>query len=247
MYRRTDLLERMHLDVATLRDFYATPLGQIARRLLARRIRSQWGAAKGETIASLGFGTPFLGPYRSEARCVGALMPASQGALIWPSSAPILSTLVEEDQLPLGDNSIDRLLVVHCLEVAEQVRPLLRELWRVLKPEGRLMIVVPNRRGLWAHVDTTPFGYGSPYSRSQLEGLLHQCLFTPTSFDTALHLPPFDRGMLVRSAAAWERVGARLSPGLGGVLIVEARKEMMAPIKGKPVRAKALRVLVPIR
>jgi hypothetical protein len=53
--------------------------------------------------------------------------------------------------------------------------------------------------------------------------------------------------MLVRSAAAWERVGARLSPGLGGVLIVEARKEMMAPIKGKPVRAKALRVLVPIR
>lgn len=237
----------MHLDVVTLRDFYATPLGQIARRILARRIRSQWGAAPGETVAALGFGTPFIGAYRGEAKHISALMPASQGALIWPPSAPILSTLVEEDELPLRDNSIDRLLVVHCLEVAEQVTPFLRELWRVLKPDGRLMIVVPNRRGLWAHVDTTPFGYGRPYSRSQLDSLLHQALFTPENWSTALHLPPLDRGILVRSATAWERVGARLSPALGGVLIVEARKEMMAPVKGKPARARALRDLVTIR
>jgi len=237
----------MHLDVAALRDFYATPLGQIARRLLARRVRAQWGPAPGETIVSLGFGTPFIGAYRAEARRLGAFMPSAQGALVWPAGAPILATLVEEDQLPLPDSSVDRLLVVHCLEVTELVRPLLRELWRVLKPEGRLLIVVPNRRGLWAHVDTTPFGHGSPYSRSQLEDQLQQCLFTPIGFSTALHLPPFDRGMIVRSAMAWERVGGRVSPGLGGVLIAEARKEMVAPIKGKPARAKGLRVLVPIR
>jgi SAM-dependent methyltransferase len=237
----------MHLDVAALRDFYATPLGQIARRILARRIRSQWGAGGGATIASLGFGTPFLAAYRNEADTVAALMPASQGALVWPSSAPILSTLVEEGDLPLRDNSIDRLLVVHCLEVAEQVTPLLRELWRVLKPEGRLLVVVPNRRGVWAHVDTTPFGYGRPYSRSQLDDLLRQSLFTPENWSTALYLPPFDRGILVRSATAWERVGARLCPGFGGVLMVEAIKETMAPVNGKPARAKALRDLVTIR
>jgi len=237
----------MLLDVATLRDFYATPLGQIARRLLARRIRSQWGSAAGQTIASLGFGTPFLGPYRGEARHLCAFMPASQGALIWPPAAPVLSSLVEEDSLPLGDNSVDRLLVVHCLEVAEQVTPLLRELWRVLRPEGRLLVVVPNRRGLWAHMDTTPFGYGRPYSRSQLDDLLKQSLFTPLTWTTALHLPPFDRGILVRSATAWERVGARLYPAFGGVLMVEARKETMAPVNGTPARAKALRNLVTIR
>lgn len=237
----------MHLDVAALRDFYATPLGQIARRLLAVRIRAQWEPATGATIASLGFGTPFLGAYRNEAAAVTALMPESQGALVWPSSSPVLSTLVEEGSLPLRDNSVDRLLVVHCLEVAEQVTPLLRELWRVLKPEGRLLVVVPNRRGLWAHVDTTPFGYGRPYSRSQLDDLLRQSLFTPRNWSTALFLPPFDRGILVRSATAWERVGARLCPGFGGVLMVEASKEMMAPVGGKPARAKALRDLVTIR
>jgi SAM-dependent methyltransferase len=237
----------MSLDVSMLRDFYATPLGQIARRILVSRIRSQWGSARGETIASLGFGTPFLGAYRHEAKCTAALMPASQGALIWPSAGPVLSSLVEEDQLPLRDNAIDRLLVVHCLEVAEHISPLLRELWRVLKPEGRLLVVVPNRRGLWAHVDTTPFGYGSPYSRTQLDALLHQALFSPVTWSTALHLPPLDRAILVRSATAWERVGARMMPALGGVLMVEARKETMAPVNGKLARAGRLRDLVPIR
>ncbi|WP_333794724.1 methyltransferase domain-containing protein [Hyphomicrobium sp.] len=237
----------MYTDVATLRDFYATPLGRIARRLLARRVRAVWGPAAGETIASLGFGTPFLAAYRSEAHTLAALMPARQGVLIWPSSAPALSALVEEDELPLRDNSIDRLLVVHSLELTERTAPLLRELWRILKPEGRLLIIVPNRRGLWAHVDTTPFGRGCSYSRSQLDKLLHQCLFTPLAFGSALHLPPFDRGIVVRSALAWERLGMRVSPGLGGVLIVEARKEMMAPIKGTPARAKALQALAPTR
>lgn len=237
----------MQLDVAKLRDFYTTPLGQIARRLLAFRIRAHWGTAAGETIAALGFGTPFLGAYRREASRIAALMPAMQGALIWPPASSILSTLVEEDTLPLRDNSIDRLLVVHCLEVTGQVKPLLRELWRVVKPEGRVLFVVPNRRGLWAHVETTPFGHGQPFSRSQLEDLLTGQLFTPVSWETALHLPPFDRAMLVRSATAWERVGTKVSPRLGGVLMIEARKETMAPMSGKPIRAKALREIITIR
>jgi len=123
----------------------------------------------------------------------------------------------------------------------------LREAWRVLAPSGRMLMVVPNRRGVWTRTDMTPFGHGRPYSRSQLDMLLQQSLFTPMSWETALHLPPFDRAMLVRSAAAWERIGAKMSPRFGGVLIVEARKETTAPISGKAVRAKALREMVTIR
>ncbi|AHB47600.1 type 11 methyltransferase [Hyphomicrobium nitrativorans NL23] len=237
----------MHLDVATLRDFYATPLGKIARRVLARRIRTLWPTVSGETVAGLGFGTPFLGAFRAEAGNVAAFMPASQGALIWPAGNPILSSLVEDHCLPVRDNAIDRLLVVHGLEVAERERPFLRELWRVLAPEGRLIVVVPNRRGLWTHVDSTPFGHGRPYSRPQLDALLSDALFTPLTWSTALHVPPFDRSVLIRSANAWERVGSRIFSGLGGVLVVEARKETVAPASGTRVRIKALRDLVPIR
>ena len=107
----------------------------------------------------------------------------------------------------------------------------------MLTPEGRLLLIVPNRRGIWARLDTTPFGHGRPYSRGQLERLLRDALFTPLEWTSALYMPPLDRQWLVRWATAFERVGARLWPGFAGVIIVEARKELMGAIpKAAPAR-----------
>ncbi len=235
----------MQFDVADLRDFYARPLGLMVRRLLAHRIRARWRRVSGETLIGLGFATPYLGSFRGEALRLGAMMPASQGALVWPPAGDKLSVLVDEDHLPLPDNSVDRLLVVHALETAERARPLLREMWRVLAPQGRLMMLVPNRRSVWARSDSTPFGHGRPYSRNQLERLLAEAMFTPLEWSMALHVPPLEWRMVMRSATAFERTGARLSPGLGGVILVEARKELMVPI-GKASVTGALRRLAPV-
>ena len=162
----------MQMDVKDLRDFYDSPLGVTVRRLLRQRIRERWTRVHGEVVIGLGFAIPYLSPFRGEAAVLGAFMPAAQGVIAWPPDGPRQSVLVEEGALPLPDSSVDRLLMVHSLELSEQVRPLLREVWRVLKPEGRLLLIVPNRRGPWARFDTTPFGHGRPYSRGQLEGLL---------------------------------------------------------------------------
>jgi SAM-dependent methyltransferase len=227
----------MHLDVAELRDFYATPLGQVVRRLVTPRIRSRWTSVRDQTIVGLGFATPYLGSFRRDAARVSALMPATQGALVWPKEGGVLSALVDEDRLPLGDTSVDKLLAVHCLEGAERVRPLLREMWRVLAPEGSLILIVPNRRGLWARLDTTPFGQGRPYSRRQVTQLLEGAMFTPVDWTSALFMPPIDHRLLVRSSVAWERLGARLTPGFAGLVIVEAKKELVATV-GKTARVR---------
>lgn len=237
----------MLLDIADLRDFYTTPTGQMARRILSAKIRARWPRVTGETLIGLGFASPFLGSYRKDAARVGALMPETQGALIWPRNGPVLATLVDERQLPLPDNSVDRLLVTHCLEVTDHAPQVLREIWRVLKPQGKLMIIVPNRRGIWAHIENTPFGQGLPFSRSQLETLLRQSLLTPTDSETLLHAPPLNRTFIHKGAHAIERIGARVMPALGGVLLMEARKDMMAPLSGKLVRARAIGDLVTVR
>ena len=80
-------------------------------------------------------------------------MPAELGVISWPREGDCLSVLVDETELPLPDECADRLLLVHMLEWSERSRALLRELWRVLAPNGRLLIIVPNRRGLWARVE----------------------------------------------------------------------------------------------
>ncbi len=236
----------MQPDVAELRDFYKTLLGRVMRRAVSNQIRALWPVARERTIVGLGFASPYLGAYRGGADRLILLMPASQGALVWPPGCRTHVTLVEEDALPLPDNSIDLLLLVHGLEVVDRPAPMLREIWRVLVPEGRLLLVVPNRRGVWARLDSTPLGHGRPYSRSQLEALLRQALFTPSRWSTALHFPPFLPRFLLRAATKWEKIGARLWPAFCGVIIVEARKEIIAPL-GKRAAARVLREFVGAR
>lgn len=235
----------MQLDATNLRDFYRSPLGQVVRRQLAARIRGRWKKVSGLSIIGAGYCAPYLGSFRSEAQRVGCLMPARQGALVWPQGARCCSVLVEEHQWPLPDNSVDRLLAVHCLEQAERVGPLLREIWRVLAADGRLLLIVPNRSGVWSRVDATPFGQGLPFSRSQLNKQLTDALFTPIDWGEALYFPPVDRRMALRAAPALERLGSRLSLGVAGAIIVEAKKELMAPV-GTVVSAEKVRVLRPV-
>lgn len=228
----------MQADAVELRDFYTRPLGSAVRRLLTHRIRAKWRDVHREVVIGVGYATPYLGIFRGEALRLGAFMPVAQGAIVWPNGSPCHTVLADEEHLPLPDNVADRVLLVHALEAAERVEPFLREVWRVMAPEGRLIAVVPNRAGLWARFDATPFGQGRPYSRSQLDRLLADALFTPLDWDYALHMPPFERQIVLKSTTTFERAGSRLSRPLGGVIIVEARKEMFRAIpKAKPVRA----------
>jgi SAM-dependent methyltransferase len=133
------------------------------------------------------------------------------------------------------------LLVIHGLEAAEAQRPFLRELWRVLAPAGKLMLVAPNRASLWAQLETSPFGHGQPYSRSQLQSLLEQSLFRPENWDSALFMPPFGWRRTVRSGNAWERIGHRAWPRLAGVHVVEATKSLYVPAKKVKARRMVLK------
>ena len=116
---------------------------------------------------------------------------------------------------------------------------LLRQLWRVLAPEGKLLLVAPNRASLWAQVEWSPFGQGRPFSRRELENILRDVLFVPTFWDRALFVPPFNSRALIGTGASWERLGQRFAPGLGGVHLVEATKSLYAPVGPTPVASTA--------
>jgi SAM-dependent methyltransferase len=236
----------MTLDVVDLRNFYAQRLGTVARRVIGRGIRGRWNNTHALRMLGIGYSTPYLGLFREEAERCLAFMPASQGAVKWPSAKPTLAALVEETDLPLPDASVDRVLLVHALEMSHDAPALLREIWRVLAAGGRLMAVVPNRRGLWARMDTTPFGQGRPYSRSQITALLRDTWFTPTSWGEALYVPPISRGWFLRSAVAWERAGATISAPFAGVHIVEATKQVYRAIPARREKRQLVPALKPV-
>ena len=222
----------MYLDVVDLRAFYGERLGYVARRLIGARLKAHWPSLTGERVLGIGYATPYLRELVRDAERVIAFMPAAQGVVNWPREGPNRVALVDDAALPLPDASIDRVLVVHALEVAANAPDQLREICRVLAPGGRVLLVVPNRAGMWARAETTPFGYGRPFGRGQLTMLLRNAQFAPAGWSVALAMPPLRRPWLGTSAA-WEGVGLTLWPAFAGVLIVEATKQIH---QGIPVR-----------
>jgi hypothetical protein len=241
----------MAQEVHGLGRFYATPTGAVTARLLRERLRRLWPGLGGCCVLGLGYASPFLRLWRpgepgGAARCV-SLVPHHLPHWRWPRAAPSRTVVAAEEALPFPDLLFDRILLVHGLEHAENARRLLREAWRVLKDDGRLLVVAPNRLGLWAHLERTPFGHGHPYTPGQLEALLRRQMFQVTRREAALFVPPFRSRLLLRSAGAWERLGPRLFPRLAGVTLVEARKDCFAaiPAMAGAARARGRRVLVP--
>jgi SAM-dependent methyltransferase len=232
----------MRPDVTEFRAFYASPLGQMALRFIGRNIRTLWPDVRGSVVAGLGYAAPFLTRFQGEARLVTALMPEGQGAVPWPAEGPRRVALVTETQLPFPDLSIDRMLLVHCLEMCDPAETVLREVWRVLAPEGRLILVAPNRRGLWARTDSTPFGHGRPYSRGQMEKLLTGAMFSVRAFSPGLFAPPLRRRWSCGSAPLWEKMGGVLWPAFAGVLVIEASKQIYALTPGVELEPASLRL-----
>jgi SAM-dependent methyltransferase len=232
----------MTADAHLTAEFYGSAHGAVTARVLRERLLAMWPSAKGESVLGIGYSMPYLRLWRDQAKRCIALTPAQMGAARWPPGAPNLSCTAEEDSLPFADLSFDRILLVHGLEMAENSRRLLREVWRVLKDDGRLLIVAPNRSGIWAYRENSPFGYGLPYSTGQLGRLLAGGLFRVERRDAALWMPPTRMRLVLRSAPVFEQAGRKMMPGLAGVILTEAVKDVYAamPLQKAPRRRLVL-------
>lgn len=232
----------MNTDIVFLRAFYASPLGERVVKGLNSEISSLWSTVKGERILGLGYTLPFLSNFQNADRCF-AFMPSRIGACQWPNTNHVATSLVFEEDLPLADNSVDRVLLVHSLEFAESAEEMLNEIWRVLSPNGRVIIAVPNRNGLWTRNEATPFGHGEPYSGSQLMRLLRATNFTLTTVNYCLYFLPSQRFLSRLFSYMNEKIATYFFPYFGGVLLVEAQKRLY---QGIPVRSRqSRRIFIP--
>ncbi|WP_375280126.1 class I SAM-dependent methyltransferase [Pseudooctadecabacter sp.] len=221
----------MHLDVHDLREFYyRSPLGRAAQKVVRDELVRMWPKATRETVVGYGFAVPLLRPFIQDARRVIGLMPGPQGVMPWPAGQPNVAVLCEDALWPIATGTVDKLVLLHGLETSEHPLALLDECWRVLKPEGRAVFIVPNRAGLWSRSDRTPFGFGRPYSLGQLEKQLRDTGLIPTKTLSTLYQPPSSRKVWRRMANTMERMGRHLPVfTAGGVLMVEATKQVPQP------------------
>jgi len=239
----------MHLDVQDLRNFYyRSTLGRAAQKAVRDQLVQMWPEAQGQTVVGFGFAVPLLRPYIKDARRVTGLMPGPQGVMAWPTGMPNMAVLCEEVSWPIETGHVDKLVVMHGLETSEQPSAVLEEAFRVLGPGGKAMFIVPNRAGMWSRSDKTPFGYGRPYTVTQLESQLKHHHFTVGRHEFALYQPPSQRRFWRKTGQMFEKVGQAVSVvGAGGVIMVEATKRTPAPMGPglKEAVSRPLRILTP--
>jgi SAM-dependent methyltransferase len=233
----------MHAELHETEAFYATRQGLLARRLIGRQIRQLWPDLHRSTVLTIGYGLPYM-PLLEPAALAVAMVGGELPSRLRDGRGRTVQA--REDDLPFDDRTIDRVLLIHALELSDNPQRLLREVWRVLTDEGRLIAVVPNRRGLWCLSERTPFGHGQPYSSGQLARRLEGHLFERGAERGSLYLPPTRSRLLLRLALPVERLGLTLAPRLAGVMLLEAEKRIFAGTPlfvGQPARGRRYAVV----
>ena len=127
-------------------DWFETEPG---RRLLEREtalIRKQVRRFHGECLLWQG---PVPSAAAATSRCMvkNRFFLARDAGAVRESELP--STIAVPEALPLPANSVDGVVVHHALEYAEDARVAIREITRVIRPGGRLLICAFNPLSLW--------------------------------------------------------------------------------------------------
>ncbi len=221
----------MAVDILDLMEFYATSLGQYVRQNLSAQLQLMAAPAEGENLIGYGYAAPYVAPLCAEG-VWHLLMPAQQGVMREHAVSPSLM-LVEETRWPVRDDSVACVLAAHALENSNDITALLDEMWRVLVPGGRAVVIVPNRRGFWARRDATPFGVGRPFSSRQLKAHVMQTGFSLAHMRPALMLPPLLATSILCRIGGLENIMRFIAPQLGGVWVVQAVKQVSAPIRAR--------------
>lgn len=217
----------MRQDSVSISRFYDSPLGRATGRVLTQRICDLWRDAAGLSMLGVGYPQPVLAPFAGSARRLAVALPDEAGQVRWDGAGRGNATVISpEARLPFPDGLFDRVIMLHGLEEAGNPRAVCREIWRVMAPEGRIIVALPNRSGLWARAERTPFGHGRPWTKRQISRLLGDCTFQVTASTHALFMPPMASGLIASGAEGWERAGGVLVPALGGVVLVEAVKRL---------------------
>lgn len=133
-------------------------------------------------------------------------------------------------QLPFRDNSFEVVVLPHILEFETGGAAIVEEAWRVLTPNGHLIILGFNPWSLWgirrlfaSHWSDMPW-HGHFHSAEKLERWLRQMAAEITISKSFFHRPPINHPTFLKQTRWLEPIARLLLPSSGGVYLIAAKK-----------------------
>jgi SAM-dependent methyltransferase len=204
----------------SLADWFATPLG---RYLLARE-----QAYFDQTVADIfGFHALQIGlpdaPFLAQSRI------PSRWTLDYDPPADIIA---DPHGLPFGENAVDLIVMPHALEFTDDPHLMLREAYRVIRPEGQIVIAGFNPFSLYGakryfgRAQTPPWN-GSFIGLYRVKDWLTLLGFDVVGGRLDAYAPPFANEKWLHRFGFFEPTGDRWWPIAGGVYYLRATKRVI--------------------
>jgi SAM-dependent methyltransferase len=144
-----------------------------------------------------------------------------------------ISLIAEPEELPLESDSVDALIAHHCLEFASHPHQVVREIQRVLTPQGQLLVIGFNPYSLLGGKIRLRKAMGDalwsacqPVSEHRLTDWLHLLGCEVQDTLRLYGLPPTGSGRLRRMLVRGDRWTAQHNLPWGGVYILRAIKQV---------------------
>jgi len=225
--------ERAFDPVAPFYDqFYDTALGRAVDELEKDLLYELAELHPGEQVLEVGAGT---GHFAFDLAARGMAVVGAD--LSWPmlqgahakraAGAPLPLVQADAACLPLSPARFDLVLSVTALEFVARPEQMLQEMWRMLRPGGRLVVATLNARGPWAEArareaaqQETPFAHGHFFTAEELVAMLG--IFGPVAWNSSVFIGPDGKGL--EAARLLEETGRRLRRDQGALLVGRVRK-----------------------
>ncbi|MBO1323784.1 class I SAM-dependent methyltransferase [Acetobacter sp. TBRC 12305] len=225
-------------------SFYTTPQGLASVSQVADAMVRIWPGLGGLSVLGVGNAAPYLFRLGDSGTRRIAAWTAWDANTDMPPACPVPACIADECGLPFQDGEFDRLVLVHALGARANPLPVLREASRVMKDDGRLLLVIPSRLAGRARLRKTPFGADAAFTRGGVRQVLAAAMLRPERWDEALFLPVrpgagAGRGGVLPSLMARlgggssthrrlsvDRIGRIVCPGAGSLILVEAVRDV---------------------
>jgi ubiquinone/menaquinone biosynthesis C-methylase UbiE len=219
-------------DVRTAQEYdpwYAERLGATVDRLQKALVLKMARPRPGERALDVGTGTGnYAGALAARGLEVTGIDPS--GAMLAEARAkpqPVTWLQGAAESLPCEDGSYDLVVSVTALEFMADPRLALGEMYRVLRPGGRMVVGTLNARGPWGELyarlgqdPASPYHYATLYTAERFEALL--AALGDVRWSSAVFVPPSGRGLAV--AGLLETMGRTFRRDQGALLVGRVNK-----------------------
>jgi SAM-dependent methyltransferase len=142
-----------------------------------------------------------------------------------------VNAMAHPDYLPITPSNVDLVVASHSLDCSQQPHQVLREIERVLVPEGHCILVGFNPlslRGIgqWRYAGRQQHLPCRMYSSRRVHDWLGVLGFEVLETVTAGFWPAFGGDRVFQHTRWLERLGDRFQPGVGSVYLIHAQKKV---------------------